>query len=122
MAVTTSQSNQFIGHVKCSDHRYTVKAHDLAAVADFAHARIQQFSGVQQIGTLVGRAGDLVVLLKDAYADTGGIFAHACSIDFRRPIIASTRARTCSFFCSSLARSEVSASWRCRSARFSSLI
>ena len=32
--------------------------------------------------------------------DSRLIVAHACSIDFSRPIMASTRARTCSFFCS----------------------
>ena len=35
---------------------------------------------------------------------------------FSRPIIASTRARTCSFFCISVARSAESVSWRWRSA------
>ena len=43
-----------------------------------------------------------------------------CSIALRRPIMASTRARTCSFFCSRVARSAVSISCRCFSDLFSS--
>jgi hypothetical protein len=43
-------------------------------------------------------------------------------MDLSRPIMASTRARTCSFFCIRLARSEIRTSWRWRSARFSSLM
>ena len=41
-------------------------------------------------------------------------------IQYRRLIIASTRPLTCSFFCSSVARSDVSESWRCLSERISS--
>ena len=85
--------------------------------------RVEVLRGIEQVGALLGRAGDLVFLVEDPHADSrDAIVAHAlCSIAFRRPIIASTRARTCSFFCSRVARSAMSVSWRWRRARFSSL-
>src|ERR1700722_2901857 len=122
MSVTIAESNQFIRHIEGGDHRDTVESHDLAAVADLPHLGIEKLGGIQEVGTLLDRAGDVILLLEYAHADAGLIVAHACSIDFNRPIIASTRARTCSFFCNSPARSAVSVSCRCRSARFSSLI
>ena len=61
---------------------------------------VQELGGIEQIGALLDRAGDVVLLLEDTHADSRLIVAHACSIDFSRPIMASTRARTCSFFCS----------------------
>ena len=95
---------------------------DLAGIADLAHLGIEVLGGVEQVGALLGRAGDLVFPVEQADADSrDAIVAHApCSIALRRPIIASTRARTCSFFCSRLARSEIRLSWRWRRARFSS--
>src|SRR2546430_16949320 len=85
-------------------------------------SRIEELGGIQQRRTLLVGAGDHVFLLHDADTHPRLILvAHApCSRVFKRPIMASTRVRTCSFLCTSAARSPASDSCRARSARFSS--
>ena len=92
-----------------------IEAHDLAAVADLAHAAVEELRRIEQRRALVVRAGDHVFLLHDAHADARLVrLAHApCSRVLSRPIMASTRVRTCSFLCRSEARSPASDSCRC---------
>src|SRR4029077_17276930 len=94
----------------------------LAAVADLAHAAIEEFSGIEQRRAFLVRTGDHVFLFHDAHADARRFrLAHVpCSRVFRRPIMASTRVRTCSFLCMSAARSPARDSWLARTSRFSS--
>src|SRR6185437_568666 len=113
---------QLVRQVERGHHRDAVQAHHLAALADLAHAHVEELGGIEQRGTLLVRAGDHVLLLHDAHADARRLLlAHApCSRVLRRPIMASTRVRTCSFLCMSVARSPARDAWRARSARFSS--
>src|SRR5678816_3747811 len=117
----TAQLEQLVREVQRGHHRDAVQADDVSTVADLAHLHVQVLGGIEQLGALFGEAGDLVFLLEDPHADPRRALRHAlCSIAFRRPIIASTRARTCSFFCRSVARSAIIESCRWRRARFSS--
>src|SRR6185436_9515759 len=116
-----AQLEQLMREVQRGHHSDAVQADDVPTVADLAHLDVQVLGGIEQLGALFGEAGDLVFLLEDPHADSRRALRHAlCSIAFRRPIIASTRARTCSFFCSSVARSAIIESCRWRRARFSS--
>src|SRR4029077_1722222 len=112
----------FVREVERGHHRDAIDADDPAAVADLAHPGIEELGRIEQRGTVIVRAGDDVLLLHDAHADPGLVLLrHApCSMVLSRPIIASTRVRTCSFLCTSAARSPASDSCRARSARFSS--
>src|ERR671910_3266359 len=119
--VAPARLQQLIDDVERGHDRDAVEADDLAAVPDLAHLAVQVFRGVEQRRALLGRAGDVILLFEYPHADPTGICRHApLSIAFSRPIIASTRARTCSFFCISVARSDMRPSSRCRKARFSS--
>src|ERR1700735_487205 len=122
IGVTVAETDEFICHVERGYYRNTIQADDLSAIADFSHLRVQELGRIKQVGAFLDRAGNVVLLFEYSHADPRLIVAHACSMDFKRPIMASTRPRTCSFFCKSVARSEVRVSWRCRGARFSSLI
>ena len=77
---------------------------------------------VQELVSVFERC-DLVFLVENSDTHLCVRITHdqaPCSMAFSLPIIASTRARTCSFFCSRLARSAVRMSWRCFSDLFSS--
>src|SRR6185295_6881718 len=114
---------QFIGHVERGHDGDSICAHHFSGVAYLAHLLVEVFGGVEQIGAFVLRAGNEVFLFQDPYGDGGRfLVAHAvCSMVFRRPIMASTRARTWSLRCANTERSAASDSWRCLKARFSSL-
>src|ERR1700744_1712188 len=107
---------QLVGKVQCGHDGYPIQADHLAGVTDFAHARIEVFGGIQQRRALLVRAGDEVFLLENPDADARRFVRGQapCSMVLRRPIMASTRPRTCSFLFSSEARSVASVSWRCR--------
>src|SRR5207237_3320456 len=113
---------ELVGQIDGRHHRDAIEANHLAAVADLAHAAVEEFGRIEERRALVVRTGDHVLPLHDAYADPRLVLmAHApCSRVFSRPIMASTRVRTCSFLCMSAARSPASDSCRARSARFSS--
>src|SRR5688572_8903767 len=111
-----------MSHIESGHHGNLVEAHDVAAIADLAHFPVQEFRGVEQGRALFRRTSNLVLLLQDSHADSDRSVRHAvCSMACNRPIMASTRARTCSCLLSKLARSVIRVSCRWRSARFSSL-
>src|SRR5690606_8614408 len=109
----STQLEQLMRDIERGDHCNAVETDDGPVIADLAHARIQILGRIEQLGTLFRQACDLIFLLQDAYAHSRHALGHAlCSMALSRPIIASTRARTCSFFCRSVARSLIIASWR----------
>src|SRR6185503_4323442 len=114
---------QLVRDIERGHHGYAVEPDDLAAVADLAHLQIEELRRREQCRLFLERAGDVVLFLQDLDRDVSerAVAAHeTCSIPLSRPIIASTRPRTCSFLCSSVARSDIRESCRCRSDLFSS--
>lgn len=98
-----------VGEVERRHDGDTIETNDFSGAANLAHLVVEEFGGIEQGRAFVVRAGDEVFPLEDADADAGGIFlsrAQApCSRVLRRPIMASTRVRTCSLRCISEARS-----------------
>src|SRR5580658_4836687 len=98
--VTGAHLDDFVRQVQRCHYRDSVQSDDLAAVADFFHPLVEELSAVDQFAALIGPTGDDVFFFQDSdaeRADRLARVAHAlCSIAFRRPIIASTRVRTCS--------------------------
>src|SRR5690349_17627772 len=100
----------FVREVERGHHGDTVDANHPPAVAYLAHACVEELGRIEQGRTVIVRAGDDIFLLHDAYADPRLVrLRHApCSRVLSRPIMASTRVRTCSFLCMSAARSPAS--------------
>src|SRR5688572_6113208 len=116
-------SQQLVRNVQCGHHGHAVEPNDLAAVADLAHLDVEELGRREQRSLFLDRAGDVVLFLQNLDRDVSECARAAhetCSIPLSRPIMASTRPRTCSFFCSNEARSDINESWRCRSDLFSS--
>src|SRR5690606_38331200 len=114
-------SQQIVREIQGRHHGDAVEADHFAAVANLTHLAVQELGRGEQCRLVLGRAGDMVFLLEDPDRDVSEHLAHeACSMLFKRLIIASTRPRTCSFLCSKVARSATSASCRWRSDWFSS--
>src|SRR4029077_11637065 len=122
LGLAVASLEELVREVQRRHHGDAIVPEHLAAVADLAHAAIEEFSGIEERRAFLVRTGDHVFLFHDAHADARRFrLAHVpCSRVFRRPIMASTRVRTCSFLCMSAARSPARDSWRARSARFSS--
>src|SRR5262245_58809894 len=121
--VLTLRLEQLIRNIQRGHHGHAVEPDDLAAIADLAHLEVEQLGRREQRSLFLDRASDVVLFLQDLDRDVSECARPAhetCSIPLSRPIIASTRPRTCSFFCSSEARSDISESCRCRSDLFSS--
>src|SRR5687768_6296463 len=112
--ILLAQSKEFVGHVERGHDGDAIGAHHFSGVADFAHLLGEVFSGVEKSRPFIRRATHEVFLVENTNRDGGGLFlAHAvCSMVLRRPIIASTRARTWSFRCASTDRSLARDSWR----------
>src|SRR5271156_6788594 len=98
MGVTLAKSNQFIRHIQRGYDRDAIQTDHFSAVANLAHLGVQELRRIEEVGALLDGTGNVILLLEYAHAHSRLVVAHACSIDFSRPIIASTRARTCSFF------------------------
>src|SRR5687767_7063939 len=56
---------QLVRQVQRGHHRDAVQADDAAGIADLAHLAVQELGGVEQLGALLGQAGDLVFLFED---------------------------------------------------------
>src|SRR5512138_926033 len=104
----TAHLQQLVRDVQGRHHCDAIQADDIAVIANLTHLAVQVLRRVQELRALLRETCDLIFLFQDANADADHSIAHAlCSIAFRRPIIASTRALTCSFFCRSVARSVI---------------
>src|SRR5688572_28439296 len=104
---------QLVRNIQRRHHRYPVEPDNLAAVADLAHFEVEQLCRREQRRLFLDRASNVVLFLQDLDGDVSecsGSAHETMSIPFSRPIMASTRPRTCSFFCSNGARSDISES------------
>src|SRR6186713_1253322 len=121
--VLTLCLEQLVRNIQRRHNGHAVEPDDLTAIADLAHLEVQELGRREQLGLFLDRAGDVVFLLQDLDRDVSECARAAhetCSIPLSQPIIASTRPRTCSFFCSNEARSDISESCRVRKDLFSS--
>src|SRR5687768_11690294 len=108
MLVAPPDGEQLVCQVERNHYRDAVEPDDFAAIADLPHASIEKFRSIEQRRALLIGAGNEVFLLEDPDADARLVLLQAqapCSRVLSRPMIASTRVRTCSFFCTSDARS-----------------
>src|SRR5579872_5849645 len=107
LRVLVLDAQQLMGEIERNHDGDAVVSYELAAIPDLAHAAVEKLGRIQQGRALLVRACDDIFLFHDAHADLRAVlWTHApCSSVLRRPIIASTRVRTCSFLCMSVARS-----------------
>src|SRR5580693_7852110 len=69
IAVTIAESNQFVRHVERGDHGDTIQTDDFSAIANLAHFQVQEFRGIEQVGALFVRAGNVILLFEYSNAD-----------------------------------------------------
>src|SRR5690606_30366571 len=122
LVVFLAAGKQFMGDVESGHHGDPFRADDLAAHLHFLHLLVEEGNGSVQLFTFFRAALDEVFLVEDADRDRPHFGAHVrVSIARRREIMDSMRARACSVFSMSAARSLMRLSCCARSAVFSSL-
>ena len=110
---------QLIADVQRHHHGDALEADHLAAVAHLAHLLVEVARRFEQIGRLLRRAGDLILLVEDTNHHGIGRAHDSCSSVRSRAIIASTLARAMSVFWINCSRSRCQSCASAFSARFS---
>jgi len=107
---------QLMAEVHRGHHRNGLQVQHLAAVlANFPHLFLEAAGRFQQIIPLGWQAREAIFITDQANGDTNPFLAHeACSRSLRRTIMASMRARDCSFLSWRASRSACSAPFRSR--------
>ena len=73
IAVTITESNQFVRHIERRDHGNAIQADDFSAIADLTHFHIEEFGGIKQVGALLDRTGYVILLFEYPAEPHGGM-------------------------------------------------